>query len=72
MGRRGIKKGSILFPCRVLKNPGIGGLMLFPKFLDVWLQLMEFISYCPRFIDIETAFFLEKQTKTTFFSCQDI
>ena len=35
-------------------------------------KLLIFISHYPRMVDIETAFFLEEQAKTTFFSCQDI
>lgn len=45
---------------------------MFHETLPVRLKLLDFISHYPGLVDVETAFFLEEQPKTTFLSCQNI
>ena len=69
MTRKGVMKGSI--------HLNIG----FSKIVELevsWSLKFSMSTVAPGFyhypglVDIETAFFLEEQAKTTFFSCQDI
>jgi hypothetical protein len=68
--RRGVMKGSIHFHIGFSKIQESEA----SRSLHFWMSDCScciFIFYYPRFIDVETAFFLEKQAKTTSFSCKD-
>ena len=70
MTRKGVMKWSIHFYIGVLKIQQLEvthSLKFYMSDCRAWI-----LSHYPRLVDIQTAFFLEEQLKTTFFSSKDI
>ena len=71
MTRKGVMKGSIHFHIGFSKIPELEVSQSLKFLMSACSYWILFFHY-PELVDVETALFLEEQTRATFFSCQDI
>lgn len=62
MRRGGVRKGSIIYT-RGFQGPGIRGIELLLAFVEVCLELLDFVLHYSRLVDVGAVFLLEKKAK---------